>query len=234
MKVIILATRKATRLLHLTKYTPQCLLKVGSKTILERQVENLKKLGIEDIIVITGHLSKEIEKCKEELGIKTLFNPFYEVSGMALALWLVQKELKESFIFLYSDVLFDPKIITYLLESEWDICLSIKKKRIVVREEAEKVVVKDGIITNISKVRTVEENGEFIGIAKFSSIGADKLITELNQTAKTNLNASLIEVIDSLIKNGETITARDIEGASFVDIDFPEDLKKAEELFPYN
>ena len=231
MKVIILATRKATRLLPLTKDTPQCLLKVGDKTILERQVENLKKLGLEDITVITGHLSKEIEKCKEELKIKTLFNPFYEVSWMALALWLVQKELKEGFIFLYSDVLFDPNIIQNLLKSEEDICLSIKKKRIVVREEAEKVVVKEGIVTNISKNRTDEENGEFIGIAKFSSAGADKLIAELNQTAKTNLNASLIEVIDNLIKKGETVTARDIDDASFVDIDFPKDLEKAKELF---
>jgi len=227
MKVIILATRKATRLLPLTKDTPQCLLKVGDKTILERQVENLKKLGLEDITVITGHLSKEIEKCKEELKIKTLFNPFYEVSWMALALWLVQKELKEGFIFLYSDVLFDPNIIQNLLKSEEDICLSIKKKNNTVREEAEKVVVKEGIITNISKTRTDKENGEFIGIAKFSNNGAEKLINGLNQIANINLNASLIEVIDDLIIKGEIVTACDTKGASFVDIDFPEDLDKA-------
>ena len=231
MKTIILATRKATRLLPLTKHIPQCLLRVGDKTILENQVEILNELGLEDITVITGHLSGEIEKLKEDLKIKTLFNPFYEVSWMALALWIAQKELNEGFIFLYSDVLFDPKIIKDLLESEGDICLSIKKKRIVVREEAEKVVVKEGIVTNISKNRTDEENGEFIGIAKFSSAGADKLIAELNQTAKTNLNASLIEVIDNLIKKGETVTARDIDDASFVDIDFPKDLEKAKELF---
>lgn len=229
MKAIILAARKGTRLLPLTKETPQCLLKIGKKTILEKQIENLKKADIKDIIVITGHLSEKIEKFCWEPGIKTLFNPFYEVSWMALALWIVRNELKEDFIFLYSDVLFDQKIIQELLENKNDICLAIKKNG--VREEAEKVVEKEGTIINVSKDRNEEENGEFIGIAKFSGIGAKKLVKELEFIARTNLNASLIEVINGLIKKGETVAALDIKDAQFIDIDFPEDLEKAEKIF---
>ena len=176
MKTIILATRKGTRLLPLTKDTPQCLLKVGERTILEKQVEKLNKVGLKDITVITGYLSEKIEILQEKLGIKILFNPFYEVSWMALALWLAKEELKKGFVFIYSDVLFDSKIISELLEEDSDICLAIKKNG--VREEAEKVVEKDGKIKNISKIRTEEENGEFIGIAKFSNIGAEKLMTK--------------------------------------------------------
>ena len=111
MKAIILAAGKATRLLPLTKDTPQCMLKVGKKTILERQIELIKKSGIDDITVITGYLSEKVEKFCKKLGIKTLFNPFYEVSGMAMTLWAAKDELKDGFIFLYSDVLFDLKII---------------------------------------------------------------------------------------------------------------------------
>ena len=76
-----------------------------------------------------------------------------------------------------------------------------------------------------------KENGEFIGIAKFSGIGAKKLIEELHNAAKINLNANFIKVIDSIIKKGEVIAAYDIKDASFVDIDFPEDLEKAEKFF---
>ena len=125
--------------------------------------------------------------------------------------------------------MFDQKIIKKLLENKKDICLSIKKNG--VREEAEKIVEKEGIIKNISKDRHEEENGEFIGIAKFSDIGAKKLVKELDFIARTNLNASLIEVIDDLIKKGELVTALDIKDAQFIDIDFPEDLEKAKELF---
>ena len=66
MKAIILAAGKATRLLPLTKDTPQCMLKIGKKTILERQIELIKSSGIDDITVITGHLSEKVENlCKK-------------------------------------------------------------------------------------------------------------------------------------------------------------------------
>lgn len=229
MKAIILAAGKATRLLPLTKDTPQCMLKVGNKTILEIQLENLKKAGIKDVIVITGYLSEKVEKFCKDLGVKTLFNPFYEVSGMALTLWTAKEELKKEFIFFYSDVLFDSKIIQGLLKNKSEICLVIKKEGL--REEAEKVIEKEGLIKRISKAKIEEENGEFIGIVKFSNVGVKKLSKELNNIAKINLNASFIDVINGLIKKGVIITAYDIKNVQFVDIDFPEDIEKAKKIF---
>ena len=224
-----MAAGKATRLLPLTRDTPQCMLKVGEKTILENQIEYLRKSGIDDITVITGYLSEKVEKFCKKLGIKTLFNPFYEVSGMALTLWVAKEELKNGFVFLYSDVIFELKIIEGLLKNRGDICLAIKKNEL--REEAEKVIEEEGIIKNVSKMKEGKENGEFIGIAKFSGIGAKKLIEELHNTAKINLNTTFIKVIDTIIKKGEVVTAYDIKDASFIDIDFSKDLEKAEKFF---
>jgi choline kinase len=229
MKTIIIAAGKATRLLPLTKDTPHCLLKVGGKAILDKLVEYIKKSGVSDITVITGHLSEKVERYCKSIGVKTLFNPFYDVSGMALTLWVAKDELKEGFIMLYSDVLFDPKIMSSLLKNKGDICLAIKKDGL--REEAEKVVEKDGLIKDVSKVSKEKENGEFIGIAKFSDLGAKKFIEELDNIAKADLGASFIYVVDNLIKKGEKIAAYDIGAAQFIDIDFPDDLEKAEKLF---
>jgi len=229
MKAIIIAAGKATRLLPLTKETPQCLLKLGNKTILEKQIELIKNSGIEDITLITGYLSEKVEKFCNKLKIKTLFNPFYEVSGMALTLWVAKEELKDGFVFLYSDVLFDPKIVEDLLKNKGDICLAIKKDGL--REEAEKVIEEDMVIKSISKRKEDKENGEFIGIAKFSEHGAEKLIRELNTIAKSDLSASFIDVIDSLIKKGEAIKAYSIEDLPFIDIDFPNDLERAIKIF---
>ncbi len=229
MKAIILAAGKATRLLPLTKDTPQSMLKVGKKTILERQIDLIKKSGINEITVITGYLSEKLEKHCESLGIRTLFNPFYTVSGIALTLWVAKDELKEDFVLLYSDVLFDPEIINGLFKSKGDICLAIKKDGL--RDEAEKVVEMGSIITKVSKVRVNEANGEFIGITRFSKRGAKKLRKELNNVARVGLHASLIEVIDNLIRNKETVSAYDIKNAQFIDIDFPDGLKKAKKVF---
>jgi len=229
MKAIILAAGKATRLLPFTKNEPQCLLKAGGKTILEHQVEALRKAGINEIIVVCGYFADRVEEFCKRLGIKTLLNPFYAVSNMAMSLWLAKDILKEGFLLLYSDVLFEPSVIHGLMQTKGDMCLAIKKGR--PREEAEKIVEKGGLLQNVSKDKTAEENGEFIGIAKFSDRGARDLTDEMNKTAKININSSFINVIEQIIEKGKRVEAYDIKDSLFVDIDFPEDLKKAEEVF---
>ena len=62
MKVIIMAAGRATRMLPLTKNMPKCLLKLNKKTILQHQIDILKKCGIKNIVIITGHHAEKIEK----------------------------------------------------------------------------------------------------------------------------------------------------------------------------
>jgi len=228
MKAIILAAGKATRLLPLTKDTPQCLLKIRDKTILEHQLGILNKAGIKGISVICGYMADKVEALCNKLRVKFLFNPFYEVSGTALTLWVAREELKDGFIFLYSDILFDPKVIKGLLGNKGDICLAIKKSGL--REEAEKIIEENGVIKSVTKIEMEGENGEFIGIAKFSESGTKKLVEELYEAAKTNINTRFIQIIDNLIKKGEPVTAYDIKGTNFIDIDFPDDLERAKEF----
>ncbi len=225
MKAIIIAAGKSARLLPLTKNIPQPLLKVGEETILGIQIQNLKKAGVDNVLVVTGHLSKILEEFCSNLGLETLFNPFYATSGIGLSLWIAKNALEDGCIFLYADVLFTSEIIKALIESDEDICLAIKKNGI--REEAEKVIEEQGIIKSVDKVSTGKENGEFIGLAKFSSVGAKKIIQELEEIAKENINVSFINAIDSLIKKGNTVMACDIKDAPFIDIDFPQDLQQA-------
>lgn len=229
MKAIILAAGKSTRLLPLTKEIPQPLLKVGKKAILEHQIDLLKHVGVNDIVVITGYLSEQIEIFCKSKNVKTVFNPFYEVSGMALTLWSVKNYIKDDFLFLYSDILFDYKVLVDLMKKDDDICLAIKKNGL--REEAEKVIESDGLIENVTKSEISGENGEFIGLAKFSKQGSVKLLNMLDIVAKINLKARFIDLIDRLIVSGERIAAFDIEKNKFIDIDFSDDLKNAKKLF---
>lgn len=227
MKAIILAAGKATRLLPLTKDTHQCLLEVNGKPILEHQIKALNKAGIKDITVITGYFEDKVKSFCDKLKVKTLFNPFYTVSGMAMTLWIAKEELKNGFLFLYSDIIFDPLIVKGMLQDKSDILLAIKKDGL--REEAEKVIEKNNIIKNVTKRKIKGENGEFIGIAKFSANGSKKLIQQLNEIGKKDLNARFIDAIDVLIKDS-TIPAYNIKNKKFIDIDFPEDLKKSEKF----
>lgn len=74
MKAIIMAAGRATRMLPLTKNMPKCLLKINGKTILQHQIDVLKKCGIKEIVIITGHEAEKIEKLYGK-NLKYVFNP---------------------------------------------------------------------------------------------------------------------------------------------------------------
>ena len=229
MIAIILAAGKATRLLPLTKDTPQSLLKIKDKTILEMQLSTLTKCGVNDFTIVSGYLGDKIEDFIKDKGIKALFNPFYSSSGMLMSLWVAKEELRDGFIMLYSDVLFEESIIKLLLNDKHDICLTIKKDDI--REEAEKACEENNFLTKMGKMDVGKANAEFIGIAKLSKNGAKLFIQEIEKIARKNLNANFIDGIQAMIDKGIKVSVCDIGKAKFIDIDFEEDLQKAKNLF---
>ena len=64
-KAVLLVGGRGTRLRPLTDKIPKALLEVHGKTIIEQLFDLLKKYGIRDIVLCTGHLR---EKIKEHFG----------------------------------------------------------------------------------------------------------------------------------------------------------------------
>jgi NDP-sugar pyrophosphorylase family protein len=62
MNAIILCGGLSTRLGDITKSIPKILLKVGDRTVLDWQLEKLKKLGITKVVLAAGHLSEVLKK----------------------------------------------------------------------------------------------------------------------------------------------------------------------------
>jgi MurNAc alpha-1-phosphate uridylyltransferase len=60
-KAMILGAGFGKRMLPLTSKIPKPLIKIGLKNLLERSIELLLKIGIDEIIINTHHLSKEID-----------------------------------------------------------------------------------------------------------------------------------------------------------------------------
>ena len=225
MKAVIIAAGRATRLLPLTADKPQCLLEVGRETVLEHQIKILEGCGIKDIYVITGHCAGQVEE-KYKGRAKFIFNPFYRHSGIAMSLWFAKERVKDDFVFLYSDILFDKNILKNLLATKGDICIAVDKKK--GEEEDEKVVIKDGLVRNMGKTNITpeESDGIFIGLAKFSKKGAEILFDEIDRASRERLDAYLTDAIDNLIKSGQKVNFSEAKG-NWIDIDFAEDLERA-------
>lgn len=62
MRAMILAAGLGTRLKPLTNTIPKALVKIGSTTLLEICINNLKKQGISDIIINVHHFADQIKK----------------------------------------------------------------------------------------------------------------------------------------------------------------------------
>ena len=60
-KAMILAAGFGKRMLPLTEKMPKPLIKVGPKNLLERSIELLMKMGIDELVINTHHLSQEID-----------------------------------------------------------------------------------------------------------------------------------------------------------------------------
>lgn len=232
MKAIILAAGKASRIHPLSSELPKCLLKINSDTILEHQIKNLRSCGIVDITLVIGH---QADKIKSSFGdrLHYIYNPKYQYTNNLYSLLCAGKETRKGFIYLHSDVVFEPSILDDLLACDGDICLAVELKRCV--EEEMRVVVRDGLVKNIDKTISRDEaSGEFIGIAKISQRGADVLSGEMAQVIKEgHLNAYFAFALARLANKGEKIHYSQTEGKVWMDIDFEQDLKEVrEKIYP--
>ena len=88
-KAVILAGGEGTRHRPLTLTTPKPLIKIHGKPFVEYIIEELKKNGITEIILVTGYLHEKIEKYfgdGEKFGIKITYSssPITDNTGTRL------------------------------------------------------------------------------------------------------------------------------------------------------
>lgn len=108
MQVVILAGGRGSRLNKYTNEVPKPLIKVCNKTILEYQIENLRRYGLKDIIISVGYLGKQIIdyfKDGSEFGVNISYVEEKIALGTGGALNLMRNKIEEDFILLFGDIL---------------------------------------------------------------------------------------------------------------------------------
>ena len=104
----------------LTLDAPKCLTVVGGKPILERLVNNLLAQGIEKLIVVTGYLDHCVrdflEQYKHDMQVEYVFNPDYQTTNNIYSLWLARLAIKEPFLLVECDLVFDPSMLNEMMQ----------------------------------------------------------------------------------------------------------------------
>ena len=118
---VILAAGNGVRLSPLTKNLPKCLIKVHGISILCNLLDSLHKYRFKNIIFVVGYLGekiirviKETERWKD-FEIEFVFNDLYSTTNNIYSLWLTRNLVKESFLLMESDIIFDPILLEDIL-----------------------------------------------------------------------------------------------------------------------
>lgn len=239
MKAVILAAGMATRLRPLTLNTPKCLLKVGSRSLLQRSMDALIQNGIKEIVIVTGYLEEKIKEFVHNQycdGINVVFihNDRYESTNNIYSLWLAKQEADgEEIILLDSDLLYDPTIIEIVLSSSEENVLTLIRHELG-EEEMKVVVGTSGNILEINKTCSPTiALGESLGIEKMSKSYTKALYKELEYMMLTeHLESSYYEMaFERLIRQGNTFTVADVSDYFSCELDTVEDFELTQKFF---
>lgn len=198
---IIIAAGFEESLLPLTEDRPKALLEIKGQTILERQIHALNECGVKDIVVVRGYKKELIH----ESNIRYYDNDRFYETGELGSLFLAEQEMTGRFLFLYSDIIFDPAILEKLLKSQADVSivvdrawgdhphtpeeLRVKKPDLVITTHPPQKgyrflpTAEGSTLAKIGRhLPPNEADGEFIGLAMFSEEGAQLLRTIYQQS----------------------------------------------------
>lgn len=117
---IVLSAGQGSRLLPVTATRPKCLIEVGGRTLLQRQLEALAAAGLKRALIVTGYRHVQVEealRAPQPLAVETRFNPFWAVASSIGSVWIARDRLHVPFCLLNGDTLFDPEILAAALAS---------------------------------------------------------------------------------------------------------------------
>lgn len=235
MKAIILAAGKGTRL-NGAELKPECLFEVGGRTFLDHQLSALAYADINDVVVVLGFEAERIQgSCTSTVSF--VLNERFEETSSLYSLWLAREHLVEGFVVLNCDVLFHPALLTKLLSAPFADALLVDlvdKENNNLGDEEKKVRIQNGLVVDIRKdMDPKDADGENVGIVKFSSEGAERLIEKMNGLVSKGGECDWAPRAFREYAAEFPLYAISTDGYPWIEIDFPADYHKAEQqIFP--
>ncbi len=238
MKTIILAAGMGQRLGNHSKNRPKCLLEFDGKSLLQRHLEILNYHGMDDIVIVTGFKADMIQSMLSlsDIGVSSVelcFNPdFTKGSILSMLIGLETLELKQEFILMDADVLYDHNIIARLINSDKE-NIFLLDQNFEPGEEPVKLCVSNNILIefrkNIDKNLVFEFQGESVGLFKFTCQTARQLNLKAREYISRGEDETPYEEVirDLLLAEPDRYSFEDITGLPWLEIDFPEDINRA-------
>lgn len=237
MKAIILAAGVGKRLRTLSNGVPKCLISIGGRTLLSRYLDNLARVGIDQVVLVVGYQHTRIREAAQAepfgCSIRFLLNDQYE-RGSIISFWKARVEFDDDVIVMDADVLYHPKILRCLVESPMENALLMDETVQQKTEECMVAVRRERVIA-LSKTLPVDYDcaGEGVGFLK---VRRDHL-PHLVESVQSHIEAGQVDMeYEDALKDffrKVFVGCERIGGLPWIEIDYPEDIHRAEtEILP--
>jgi choline kinase len=240
VKAIIYAAGRGVRL---GIDSPKVLLEVGGRTLLDWHALRLRQAGINELVVVTGHLREQIAaallriRACSGLNVREIVNERFN-EGSVLSLFVSLPEIagsQEPLLLMDADVLYPTKMLQRLLDSHHPTALLLDRNFSTCDDDPLLVPVKNGKPFEFCKKWTGEAElvGESIGFFKIAP--NDLLMLMAETRARSTGGAcqdSYDEVLRAMVLAGR-FGYEDMTKLPWTEIDFPADISYArEEVIP--
>jgi len=233
---VILAAGMGTRLKDIGKSIPKGFLKLGEKPIIEESIARLLSVGIERIIIATGHLSEFYDRLQAEhpQTIVTAHNPEYANSGSFYSLYCVKELIEGDFLLLESDLIYEKRALSTAINFPQDNVILLSGTtnagdEVYVEVSGERIV---GMSKNKAELGG-EIAGELVGITKISQALFQKMLafarSQFEMTLKVDYET------DALVAVAQTnpVYYTVVSDLLWAEIDDPNHLERAQgKIYP--
>lgn len=117
MKAVIMAGGRGTRIASINSLVPKPMIEICGKPILEYQLNCLKSQGVDDITLVIGYLGEKIKEYfadGQAFGVKIKYIEEQTPLGTAGALFYLKEEIKDDFLLLCGDIIFDIDVSRFM------------------------------------------------------------------------------------------------------------------------
>lgn len=142
---VILAAGLSSRLAPISFEKPKGLLTVRGEILIERQIRQLKAVGIDDITVVVGYLKEQFFYLEEKFGVKLVINEDYWKYNNTSSVSLILDRLSNTYLCSSDNYFIENPFSTYEYRSYYSAEYSAGKT-----EEYCLTTDKDGLITGVS------------------------------------------------------------------------------------
>jgi len=229
---------------------PKSLIPISGKPVLDYQLETLRNVGLKKVILVRGYQGRQFRRS----DVTLLDNPQYAEKHILHSVFVARNYMKNEFLLVMSDILFNGQIIQDLLNCHADVALVVdnsyrfhkdvqKPLDLVISRQRKATALRTLNPTRMVEVLRVGRkipkelaDHEFAGIAYFSESMAKILPQVYDDCSKTEgrfhdaesfATADITDFIQELIDRGFRVNGLEVF-KGWMEIHTPQDVELAE------